>query len=109
MVGLPVGHEVTGLPGRLRWAAGFACVETNGVCLGATETVMMMVSLMMTAIVLVVLIIVRHAQRRLQRREVITAIEQGQPLPMKPKRRRVCVDDMRTGVLLVSFSVGLFL
>ena len=73
------------------------------------EAIMLITAFMMTGFVLVVLLIVRYAQRRLRSREMLAALERGQSLPVRPKRQRVYVDDLRTGVLLVSFSAGLFL
>lgn len=61
----------------------------------------------MTGFVLVVLMILRYAHHRLQSREMITAIERNQPLRARRAWRRTYVDDLRTGVLLMSFSVGL--
>ena len=58
--------------------------------------------------VFTVYLISRYARRKLEHREIMKAIEHGQPLPMrKPAaKRRSYGNDLRTGVLLINFAIG---
>ncbi|MFQ5742252.1 MAG: DUF6249 domain-containing protein [Acidobacteriota bacterium] len=75
------------------------------------DAVAFVLFLSIMAIITIVLILVRYAHRRLHHREILKAIEHGQPVPMpvKTPRRHSYVDDLRTGVLLTSLSIGLAL
>lgn len=57
----------------------------------------------------IVLMVSRAYTRRLRSQEILKALEMGQELPDVKRPARPFLADLRTGVLLVCFSIGFFL
>lgn len=57
--------------------------------------------------VAVTYIVARFGARRLHSQEIIKAIEMGQELPMAPRRRGSFFFELRSGILLIAFGIGL--
>ena len=73
------------------------------------EAVLMMFMFFTVGFIFMVYMISRYLRRKLEHREILAAIEHGQPLPMRqPKKvkRTPYANDLRTGTLLVNFAIG---
>ena len=48
----------------------------------------------------------RYAARKMRSAEIIKALELGKDVPLERAKRRSFLSDLRTGVLLLTFSIG---
>lgn len=73
------------------------------------EEVVAFVMMMFTVgFIFMVFLITRYLRRKLEHREILAAIEHGQPLPLRQQKakRTPYANDLRTGTLLVNFAIG---